>query len=259
MILNNYEGNVKNNTEEINLYYNGTWYFEEAANYFVDEKSMQSFFDTINNSVLIENAAKPLSDNDYINIKTFDTENNLLDDIYIYKNNPEVIKYADNGNLFKATKTNSIPLNPEQWLPSPLLAIEESDISAVNINGFYAPKAELDEIKPFTKNIEEFFKILQNVNYDGIIGKELFREEYPQANMKEIKLYLEGGLNYILQIYKTEDGYYVQISPERELIAHILVNKIIEEKKQYYDNWLFLLDDKQGNFLFNLKINQEQN
>ena len=249
---------INDNAEEINLYYDGAWRFEEAADYYAAENSIRSFFEVVNNSVLIENIEASEAKGNFIHIKTYDTSDNLLDDVYFSNNDSGMVKYAGKNNLYKATKINLIPINSENWIPFPLLSVEEKLISAVNVDGHYAKIEQLNEIRAFDDNINVFLMAFENVNYGGIIDKDLFFEEYADADMKEIKLYLFGGLNYRLQVFNTRDGYYVRIIPERELIAQIEVNKIIEIKKLYYDNWLFLLDEGVGEFLYNFKLDETE-
>ncbi len=249
---------INDNGDEIDLSYDGAWHFEEAADYYADENSIRSFFEVVNNSVLIENIETSVAKENFIHIKTYDTSDNLLDDVYFADNESEVVKYAGKDNLYKATKINLIPVNPENWIPFPLFSVEENLISAVNIDGHYAKIEQLNEIRALNDNINVFLKSFENVNYGGIIAEDLFFEEYADADMKEIKLYLFGGLNYRLQVFNTRDGYYVRIIPERELIAQIEVNKIIEIKKMYYNGWLFLLDERVGELLYNFKLDETE-
>ena len=244
---------TNSNQEQINLYYDGNWYFEEAADYFVDENAMRNLFNAVNDSVLVENA-EPIKAEDTFNIKTFDNEGNLLDDINFANNDMSYVKYAGKKNWYKASNLGDISFNPTDLLPYPLLSVPEEFISAVNINNHYATKSALDEIKPFNENISSFFDALKSIDYIGIISEELFVEDYASAPSKEIKLYLMGGLNYRLQVYKADEVYYLKIMPERELIARTEVNAIIKTKKMYYNGWLFQLSDEQGKLLYEISL-----
>ena len=246
---------TNSNQEQINLYYDGIWYFEEAADYFVDENAMRNLFNAINDSVLVENV-EPLRAENTFNIKTYDTEGNLLDDINFANDDMSYINYAGKENWYKADNLNDISFNPTDLLPYPLLSIPEEFILAVNINNHYATKSALDEIKPVNEDISGFLNVLSSIDYVGIISEELFFENYADSMAKEIKLYLMGGLNYHLQVYKTDEEYYLKIIPERELIARTEVNAIMKTKKMYYDGWLFQLNDEQGKLLYDISFDE---
>ena len=246
---------TNSNQEQINLYYDGIWYFEEAADYFVDENAMRNLFNAINDSVLIENV-EPLRAENTFNIKTYDTEGKLLDDINFANDDMSYINYAGKENWYKADNLNDISFNPTDLLPYPLLSVPEEFILAVNINNHYATKSALDEIKPFNEDISGFLNVLSSIDYVGIISEELFFENYADSMAKEIKLYLMGGLNYHLQVYKTDEEYYLKIIPERELIARTEVNAIMKTKKMYYDGWLFQLNDEQGKLLYDISLDE---
>ena len=246
---------TNSNQEQINLYYDGIWYFEEAADYFVDENAMRNLFNAINDSVLVENV-EPLRAENTFNIKTYDTEGNLLDDINFANDDMSYINYAGKENWYKAENLNDISFNPTDLLPYPLLSVPEEFILAVNINNHYATKSALDEIKPFNEDISGFLNVLSSIDYVGIISEELFFENYADSMAKEIKLYLMGGLNYHLQVYKTDEEYYLKIIPERELIARTEVNVIMKTKKMYYDGWLFQLNDEQGKLLYDISLDE---
>lgn len=246
---------TNSNQEQINLYYDGIWYFEEAADYFVDENAMRNLFNAINDSVLVENV-EPLRAENTFNIKTYDTEGNLLDDINFANDDMSYINYAGKENWYKADNLNDISFNPTDLLPYPLLSVPEEFVLAVNINNHYATKSALDEIKPFNEDVSGFLNVLSSIDYVGIISEELFFENYADSMAKEIKLYLMGGLNYHLQVYKTDEEYYLKIIPERELIARTEVNAIIKTKKMYYDGWLFQLNDEQGKLLYDISLDE---
>ena len=246
---------TNSNQEQINLYYDGIWYFEEAADYFVDENAMRNLFNAINDSVLVENV-EPLRAENTFNIKTYDTEGNLLDDINFANDDMSYINYAGKENWYKADNLNDISFNPTDLLPYPLLSVPEEFVLAVNINNHYATKSALDEIKPFNEDISGFLNVLSSIDYVGIISEELFFENYADSMAKEIKLYLMGGLNYHLQVYKTDEEYYLKIIPERELIARTEVNAIMKTKKMYYDGWLFQLNDEQGKLLYDISLDE---
>lgn len=246
---------TNSNQEQINLYYDGIWYFEEAADYFVDENAMRNLFNAINDSVLVENV-EPLRAENTFNIKTYDTEGNLLDDINFANDDMSYINYAGKENWYKADNLNDISFNPTDLLPYPLLSVPEEFVLAVNINNHYATKSALDEIKPFNEDISGFLNVLSSIDYIGIISEELFFENYADSMVKEIKLYLMGGLNYHLQVYKTDEEYYLKIIPERELIARTEVNAIMKTKKMYYDGWLFQLNDEQGKLLYDISLDE---
>lgn len=246
---------TNSNQEQINLYYDGIWYFEEAADYFVDENAMRNLFNAINDSVLVENV-EPLRAENTFNIKTYDTEGNLLDDINFANDDMSYINYSGKENWYKADNLNDISFNPTDLLPYPLLSVPEEFILAVNINNHYATKSALDEIKPFNEDISGFLNVLSSIDYVGIISEELFFENYADSMAKEIKLYLMGGLNYHLQVYKTDEEYYLKIIPERELIARTEVNAIMKTKKMYYDGWLFQLNDEQGKLLYDISFDE---
>lgn len=236
------------NGQEFNLYYeNGIWYFEEAGDYFVDDEAMHAFYKMINNSALISNAEEPEEKSTAINIKTYDTAGNLLDDIDI---NGMTMNYAGKSDFYQISNVEKVSLNPADWLPSPLLKINPEMIAALNINGKYAEKSLWEESTQFSDNLSNFFKTLKKVDYVGIMPDEMFDEEYPEAEVKDITVYIVGGLIYRLKVYFIGDEYYLRIEADRELIARREVNKIIDIKNMYYKGWSFLLPDLQGKTLF---------
>ena len=179
-----------------------------------------------------------------------------MDDINFANDDMSYINYAGKENWYKADNLNDISFNPTDLLPYPLLSVPEEFVLAVNIDNHYATKSALDEIKPFNEDISGFLNVLSSIDYVGIISEELFFENYADSMAKEIKLYLMGGLNYRLQVYKTDEEYYLKIIPERELIARTEVNAIMKTKKMYYDGWLFQLNDEQGKLLYDISLDE---
>ena len=243
---------------EMTFYYeNGIWYFEEAADYFVKDEAIQNFYDMVKNSVLIERVEKTSSEDSKLNVKTFDENGEVLDDVYLFGSGHSIMSYPDNKFAYKISHTENISNNPPDWLPSPLLKINKDLILGLNVNGKYADKEALDENEPFSDNLKEFFDALKNVEYEGIVSDELFDEEYAEiVQEKEILIYLAGGLNYRLQIYSDGENYYARIFAEREVIAKKEVNGIIEVQNMYYRGWTFLLTPEQGKTLFNFDFEQ---
>lgn len=247
---------VDTDNQEFNLYYDGVWYFAEAADYFVEEKELKKFFNIINDSVLVENVEIPEGEGKFYNIKTYDTEDNLLDDIYISAEDKSVIKYGDKSNFYKINNMEELSFNPSDWLPYPLMSIDEDLIIALNVGGKYMEKEKFEEVKEFSKKMKRFLNVLEDVDYNGIISDDFFDEEYADAKMKEIKIYMFGGLNYRLQVYFRNNEYYLRIIPERELIARTEVNRIIRTKNMYYKGWTFILNNKQGALLYNFALEE---
>ena len=238
--------------KEMTFYYeNGIWYFEEAADYFVKDEAIKNFYDMVKNSILIEKVDVKLSSEDKLNIKTFDENGNLLDNVNLAGENYSIINYPDSNFSYKISNSEKLSQNPPDWLPYPLFKMNGDLLSAINVNGKYVTKSMLDEDEVFSEKLKGFSDVLQNVEYEGIVGDELFDEEYaPAAEKKEFILYLAGGLNYRMRLYFDGQNYYARISAEREIIAKTEVNSIIEVQNMYYHGWTFLLTPEQGKILF---------
>lgn len=238
---------------EFTFYYDsGIWRFEEAADYFVNDKMLNNFYTMVQNSILTQKAGETdKNPKNRINIKTYSVDGRILDNIYLEKNNYSLMSYADNNSIYKITHTENFSDIPEDWLPSPLLEINTDLISAVNFNGKYAERKTLEEVMQFSENRQNLYMALDKINYEGIMPDELFDSEYNQTEKKELKIYLRGGLNYLLKIFKDDENYYIRIDPQRELIARTEVNGIIRIKKMYYEGWTFILPPEQGAILYN--------
>ena len=212
---------------------------------------MNNFYNIIQNSVLTEKIDNKIPKSNQINIKTFSANGKILNDVYLAADDYSIMHYADNNTTYKITHTENFSVEPEDWLPMPLLEISTDLISAINFNGKYAERKTLDETKSFSENHQYFYKTLEKIDYEGIMTDELFKNEYLPLKSKELKIYLHGGLNYRLQLFTDAENYYLQIIPERELIARTEVNSIIALKELYYKGWTFILPQQQGEILYN--------
>lgn len=242
---------ITSDEREMNFYYDsGIWYFEEAADYYVNDQTLKDFYEVVQNSIITGKSSKGISANNQLNIKTYSVDNILLDDVYFSGDDYSLINYANENQVYDVSHTEKLSANPEDWLPSPLFEISTDLISAINFNGKYAKRKTLDETMQFSDDFLKLLSVLERVEYEGIMPKELFEKEYSPIETKTLKIYLRGGLNYVLLISHDSENYYLQILPQRELLARSEVNKIIQIKQMYYDEWTFILVPEQGKILF---------
>lgn len=236
---------------EINLYYDaGVWRFEEAADYLVNAYAIENFYNMIQQSVLLENVKKMPTDKNRINIKTFDSSGKILDNVYLFGENNSFLSYALNNQTYKISHGEKFSAEPAAWLPSPLFQVNIDLIDGINLNGDYISKDKLAELLPISESMQKFLGTLGYLDYEGIMPSDLFKNEYKPDQSKEIIIYLRGGLNYRLLLFRDAENYYLSITPEREIIAAARIDEAIAIKKMYYDGWIFIIPAEQGSALF---------
>lgn len=259
---------------EINMYLkDGAWYMKEAKDYFINPQALANFFNMINNSLVItkqKNFSKNFPSNNLLTeeesknfvgmgteIKTYDDNGNLLDDVIIGRPTGKSghffarqMKTAHQQIISGAEKFSGSAVD---WLPLPLLQIEQKLVKMVDINGYSLDAEQLYFLWENSGLIKDFFAVLKNINYQGIIYRDEFFESSGEIIPQQLRITMMGGLIYNLEIYKTEGNYWLSVKLEAERVAHKDVFPFVEANQKYFDKWLFLLPQESGDTLYSLR------
>jgi hypothetical protein len=94
---------------------------------------------------------------------------------------------------------------------------------------------------------------LGSLDYQGIIYKdEMPDEKEIPIETRPVEVEMANGLLYLLNIHKIADEYWVEIQLKTGKVTRKSVLQFIEKNQQYFDKWLFKLDDYDGRLLFEL-------
>ena len=202
---------------EINMYLkDGAWYMKEAKDYFINPQALANFFNMINNSLVItkqKNFSKNFPSNNLLTeeesknfvgmgteIKTYDDNGNLLDDVIIGRPTGKSghffarqMKTAHQQIISGAEKFSGSAVD---WLPLPLLQIEQKLVKMVDINGYSLDAEQLYFLWENSGLIKDFFAVLKNINYQGIIYRDEFFESSGEIIPQQLRITMMGGLIY---------------------------------------------------------------
>jgi hypothetical protein len=253
------------------------WRFQEAANYYINTDSLANLYNMINNSVIMNvqpgdkklfaeaglvmpTAAKADTKFKGTRIEIFDDEEILLNDLIIGNG-------LDDGEYHFARQTNGSYVynvsqigifsgSPQSWIPYPLLKIKENMIEALVLDGRILSRQLLHDIKPHLSFIKELLDTLSFLRYDGIAKLSEFKQTFPDAQPQTIKVITPLGLIYALNVYHTDDAYWLTVRLQMDKIARTEVAAFIGENQKYFKDWVFQLSPEQGAALYDTQIGE---
>lgn len=249
---------------EINLYrQDGLWHFKEAKDYFTNHEQLNNLFEMFNSAIIISADTTDkkslgkhgLDDATGILLQSYALDGTLLEQTIIGNKTRQNTCYARVPErpdvYYQISNCIRFTGNPEDWIPYPLLSIPHHLIQRIK-----SPRIELyhDEIYGVILNSTELRRIiltLGSVNYQGII----YKEELPSAEelpleTNQIEVEMADGLMYVLNVHKIDDEYWLEVQLKTGKVARQKVLQMIEKNQQYFDKWLFQLNDYDGNLLF---------
>lgn len=257
-------------TGEINLYLkDGVWYFSEAANYFVNPEQLADFYYMLNNSIFTsvskthkddyeqKSLLSPLdnSKNSGTLVETFDEEEKLLDSVIIGKSDSQgeerfarVKKYP---YVYKISAVRGFSGVAGAWIPYPLLEIPTYAVRNIFIQNIKLSEKAVAAYLPYSENLQKLMKILAFLEYDGIAYKIDFTNDYPDAEARQMSVETKVGLIYNFKIYKIGNGdYWLEVELDKSRISQKGVDSFVAENQKYFKDWVFNLNDEQGEFLY---------
>ena len=248
------------------------WRFQEAANYYINTDSLANLYNMINNSVImnVQPGDKKLfsetglvSPSPKINardqykgtrIEIFDTEENLLDDLII--GNPlsegeyHFARKTDGSYIYNISHVGIFNGLAQSWIPYPLLKLNEGIIESLVLDGRVLNRQLLHDIKPHLSFIKDLLDSLSFLRYDGIAEFSEFQKTFPDSKPQNIKVVTPVGLIYNLNIYHTDDSYWLTVYLQMDKIALKEVSSFIGQNQKYFQNWVFQLSPDQGAALY---------
>ena len=251
---------------EINIYRRGEdWYFSEAKDYFVNVHQLAEFYNMVNNS-LIENVfpaepealkGKMLDPETGTKIITYDTKDNVLDEMVIGKHSVGASSYAYNPRnpeyYYIISNVGAFSGEAEGWIPYPLLTVDARLIKSLKTAKTVYTQEQIQKSVTVNPDIQRVLGVLSFIGYDGISAKsELLSDEAQNIEPHEIEVTMAGGLIYAFSIYKIEDLYWLGITLKADRIAYKDVPTFVENNQKYFADWLFLMSMRQGQILYNL-------
>lgn len=258
---------------EINLYLkDGVWHFQEAANYFVNPEQLADFYYMLNNSIFT--AVSKTHKDDYeqkllLNplespknsgtlIETFNEEEQLMDSVIIGSSDSQgeerfarVQKYP---YVYKISAVRGFSGAAGAWMPYPLLGIPTFAVRNILVQNIKLSEKALAVYLPYSENLQKLMKIFTFLEYDGIAYKTDFARDYPAEEPKQISVETKEGLVYNFKIYRIEnEDYWLAVELNKTKISQKGVDSFVAENQKYFKDWVFNLNDEQGQFLYETK------
>lgn len=250
---------------EINIYHweDGSWRFQEANDYYTNDDVLASFFNMIRNSIVISSIGADgasLEKNDLegekaINIKTYDYNGKLLDDVVLGRKIGDqgiVMARRSNNNryIYTISSAANFPTSARDWLPYPLLHINPNEIKAVTINGHKFNRDDLDRLMRFSSSWKNFARTLDFLDYNGLTLKSDLKHLPEDTKVRQIDVSVYGGLIYKLVVLNVDAEYWVIISLDAPKVFLPKAVEVATKSYKYYSDWFFKLSDEQGKYLF---------
>lgn len=252
---------------EINIYYkNGDWLFKEAKDYFANVHRLSEFYNMANNSLIeaVRPAAtaelndKNLTVETGTKIVTYDMADQVLDELIIGKHSNGASAYAYNpqnkGYYYIISDVGSFSGKAEDWVPYPLLTIDERMIKAVKTEKIVLDRAQIEQLQTQSQPaIQKMLSVLSFIGYDGVsVKSELLSDEAQNIQPHKIEIIMAGGLIYEFEIYEIEDLYWLSIKLKADKIVYKDVPSFIDNNQKYFADWLFLMNTRQGKTLYEM-------
>ena len=264
-----YLGHIRINSAEggeINLYRReGLWRFKEAKDYFANHGQLNNLFEMFNSSIIIsattadEKGLKKhgLDDANGVLLQSYSLDNTLLEQIIIGNKTKQNTCYAripeKTDVYYQISNCLLFSANAGDWLPYPLLALPHHLIKSIKTPDFVASHDEINDKIIESVSIRHIILALGSLDYQGIIYKdEMPDEKEIPIETRPVEVEMANGLLYLLNIHKIADEYWVEIQLKTGKVTRKSVLQFIEKNQQYFDKWLFKLDDYDGRLLFEL-------
>ncbi len=259
---------------EINLYQkDDMWFFKEAADYYVNTEMLAKLFDIINHSRIVsvldltpkklQKFQLNLPDAEGLSgagtrLTLYDVNDKMLDDVVIGSidpNNSKVYWRRINGHyIYKSNNMEGFSGVAQAWIPYPLLSINPETINKMIFHGVESnPLQELED-SPYNMDLRDILTVLTFINYNGIVEKEKFFQNNPNAPHKQLQIITKVGLIYEINIYKAQDNFWLEITLKQERIPDIEVPEFIKNNQKYFANWIFMIDPIQGLILYEIEL-----
>lgn len=256
----NYLGRINiSNPEsgEINIHRDkdGNWRFAEAKDYYVNEDMLSAFFKLIKSSYIVseyleDEKLRPKG----TEIKTFDLDGQLLDDITLGKHTTSDMMWAYKGNnennLYNITYEGGFSAYPRDWLPYPLLSIKTSEIKSVTINGKERDYSAFNKLLSNSSAWRNFARVLDFVDYQGLTLKSDLTSLPPDVKIRQIDVLMLTGMFYKIMVMKVGNSYWMLISMNAQKVFTKDAINVAVGTYRFYADWIFQLMDEQGKVLF---------
>ena len=253
---------LTHNGQSFTIYRDGDyWRIKEAAEYFVNTEMLSSFYDMLNNALIIStyNLDEQMSadlEREGINIKIYSEDNHLIEDVTVSsdveKDKSRLAYKKGKGKIYRIGPVKMFSANVQSWVPMPLLAVSEKEIAGITFNELYLGHDILQDAKGKMDFLTQLLSLLQFVGYDGIVKKEEFEKYNPQAQPLKMLIHLNSGLIYQLNLYAFSDSYWLYVDLATEKVANKDVPEQIEQLRPYYADWVFLLSNEDGKILYSV-------
>ena len=140
------------------------------------------------------------------------------------------------------------------WIPYPLLEVPAFAVRNIIVQNIKLSEKALAAYLPYSENLQKLMKILAFLEYDGIAYKTDFAQDYPKKEAKKISVETKVGLVYNFKIYKIEnEDYWLDVELNKTKISQKGVDSFVAENQKYFKDWVFNLNDEQGQFLYETK------
>ena len=245
---------------------NGIWHFEEAKNYFANLRQINNLLLMLNGSAIIatdETDARQLEQRGLdaksgILLQTYTLDGKILDRMIIgnkdknntcYARQPQVEKYTH-----RISDCKTFSGQAADWIPFPLLSLPHHLIDRIKTAEKELNRREIEQQILTSSEMRRLILALGAIDYQGIVLREEMSDNpdfEPETRTLEVEM--ADGLVYVLNIHRVGDVYWLEPDLKVGKIAKKTVPDFIAKNRQYYDKWLFQLDDAQGKLLFDFK------
>lgn len=245
----------------------GIWHFVQAADYFANSDAVADLYKMINKSIissvvpadfqkqkLLTNYETKDDKDQGIEFITYDSDGKLLDSVVINrqeKSDQYILRYKNKHYTYLVTAVFDMFNNPQAWIPYPLLSVLPEHISSIKIDGKEISADYLRQEVSRNLFLQNFLINLQFIEYDGIIRKTDFAEEAKQIVPRKLQILTPVGLIYELEIYKDSALYWLTVKLSSVKIPQKEVPEFVKNNQKYFEQWLFLLNENQGDIFYN--------
>ena len=246
---------------EISLYRKENyWRFHEAADYFINNKTLTDFYDFINNAVITDvypaSAEKIAELHNGIEIQILDDNENKLAHLWLAEkadtDNMHTMQLSDSNYIFRVNHTKPYFGEPQAWIPMPLLQIKNETILGIDYGSQFLDREILIAGKKQFEFIRNLLTALNYTLYEGIISRQDFFSSHPDITPKTLQIYISGGLIYVLHLYNINNTIWLTIDLKTQKITRQEMAVLVQNMQPYYADWVFQLNAEQGTALLPL-------
>ena len=210
------------------------WRVAEKNNYYANAMLLMTLTTAINEAYIIKKQKSPDESPILYTIKTFDANQNPLDELSFRKNS---VQFKDNHDTYTFQGEIIIPNEQYSWLEQPLFEIRKEYIEEI-----------VHDNQRTTGDIERIKGLLEYLPFIEAIPSDSFN--FTEAKtISPIKIITHDGLTAELKLFSLNNELYIEKILSTTVLPTKQIHNYVKSNTFLYKNWLFKIKDTYAEIL----------